>query len=497
MLLSRSLSDEEKTAELVNSKTTEIDDEYSEIFEKSMEDSVDSEVSFTKSAFDQARSFFIQGQIDSSSELSEPPSLPLTKPPDLIVPALMQQERSVNDRKDSKISIVNSAQMEQVSITPVDSIVHSSDRTDREDAASAELCDYVTKDDSLLVGTPVPVDAKPDFLDVKLDVSDTHKSVDAEEEEVSIISINDTFSSEVIEISDDDSKADSKVVDLTVTPPIKQIDLTATTPVKNDDLAEITAVTKLELSEISLVKKPDLPVNTFSDTPSVKIQDLLVNDSEELTKESQSVKPSEAVDDSVEKTDITKPSPVKKAEHSIDIKAEFKENDDASKLLLKPEDSHLKTHKQDIKSSEEDYPEDLNPFDDDEPQEEVMEDSAKDPLNPFDEDEDEVFSAKFETPKPMARRKIRVDSSDNKVIFSNGDTPIELDKQRHMRISVNPHEDKKVVEAPRISLNPPEASVKKIEAPRISLNPFWSDDEEPVEEDEKVQKPVPTPRLPR
>lgn len=103
----------------------------------------------------------------------------------------------------------------------------------------------------------------------------------------------------------------------------------------------------------------------------------------------------------------------------------------------------------------ESYPDDLNPFDDDEDEAKVM----PTPLNPFgddDDEDDEVVS----TPIPAVRKKLKIRKEDFNLsapIFEHDNT--------------NPFQDDAV------------STKKIIEAPKISLNPFWSDGEEPDDDD--------------
>lgn len=147
------------------------------------------------------------------------------------------------------------------------------------------------------------------------------------------------------------------------------------------------------------------------------------------------------------------------------------------------------------RSKSERYPDDLNPFGEDDEEDESRK-KIKDSLNPFD-DEDDDDRGEESKPTPAVRRKIIVPLIDKSL--HDGDTPDDMKTIRVQRISINPFEDDEdpqdedVHEGER-SLRPPK---KVISAPRISLNPFWSDvdEDEPEEEDDESKlRPVPKPR---
>lgn len=123
----------------------------------------------------------------------------------------------------------------------------------------------------------------------------------------------------------------------------------------------------------------------------------------------------------------------------------------------------------------EEYPDDLNPFGDDEEQasEQIPNklDNSIISSNPFEDEEDEDICS-LPSPKPAIRKKLR---------------PTQGDKNIPPRHTLNPFEDDEDDEPKE---KPPEPAKRHIiPAPKISLNPFWSDDDE--KEDDK---PVPKPR---
>ncbi|KAI4462236.1 calponin y domain-containing protein [Holotrichia oblita] len=161
-----------------------------------------------------------------------------------------------------------------------------------------------------------------------------------------------------------------------------------------------------------------------------------------------------------------------------------------------------------------DYPEDLNPFGDDDDDSKPPVDPTddrkrspakkiKDSLNPFDDSEDEdeqEEETKPKSPKPIAavRKKVVIPILDE---THDGDTPEYVRDTIVQRISINPFEEDEddEIEDGQGAKPPPVSGPPKkvISAPRISLNPFWSDvdeDEPEDDEDERKPKPVPKPR---
>lgn len=125
----------------------------------------------------------------------------------------------------------------------------------------------------------------------------------------------------------------------------------------------------------------------------------------------------------------------------------------------------------------EEYPDDLNPFGDEDDGEQTEEKPPPPPtktdydssLNPFGSDDDDHQEQPAPSPKPRAKKKIKPPPEDKEI----PDSPFKED------------EEEEVVE------KPPSPSPKKkvIPAPRITLTPFWFEKQQSASD-----KPVPLPR---
>lgn len=172
-------------------------------------------------------------------------------------------------------------------------------------------------------------------------------------------------------------------------------------------------------------------------------------------------------------------------------------NDQSTEVSLNQvsETEHEQLHeKQDVVKNESppkqeaDYPEDLNPFgDDEEPQEQKK---ANISLNPFEDDEDddeeERGAVSKPVPSPRLKKKIFPTDADKEIMG----TPEHLSGVHIQRINVNPFESDD--DEPSWPPVPAARKRKVIKAPEISLNPFESEDEE--NEEDTVKQPVPKPR---
>lgn len=125
---------------------------------------------------------------------------------------------------------------------------------------------------------------------------------------------------------------------------------------------------------------------------------------------------------------------------------------------------------------EEDYPEDLNPFGNDDKDKNSIKTESKS-LNPFDEESDEKEENNKPTPKP--RKLINPIPSNYKLVDNDEkNIPENLSKITISRISLSPGKmEFKILEEKRKKIIP---------AARVSLNPFWSDEEE-NQEKEKLE----------
>lgn len=128
----------------------------------------------------------------------------------------------------------------------------------------------------------------------------------------------------------------------------------------------------------------------------------------------------------------------------------------------------------------ESYPGELNPFSDDEEHEDER-DNKRSSTNPFDEDEDD------EEPSTPPRRLIKLNDED-KVTFTPG--PFQISRISEVYPPSSTAEFKKPIPITR----------KKVSAPKISLTPFWVHEDEDFTTESKmsrnsVEHPQPLPRI--
>lgn len=209
--------------------------------------------------------------------------------------------------------------------------------------------------------------------------------------------------------------------------------------------------------------------------------------------EGKNLPPDEGRDNVISKNQMT--SSIK----SLDVSVEIKENPvehsasqeqlEASHITITDSSSSINENKIDTthsviiisdssaetKRDDDDYPEDLNPFADDDDESEKRHlvknqlDYSPD-LNSFASDEDEITKP---SPKPRAKKKVKPLDESHLNLFIT-------------RESYNPFEEDE--EESQIQLD----EKRLLIAPKISLNPFWKEDEE---DDSPKEKPVPLPRV--
>ncbi|CAH0554384.1 unnamed protein product [Brassicogethes aeneus] len=434
-VLSRSISDEEKSA-LSKMRHLE-DDSYSSVFEEALENPYDNSLkknSTLTMELSAARSQFFESQVlqsETDSGNEEPPDLPKTAPPgdNESIRSISAFDSGFPTTNKLELSVNNSVSLED----KFENIV-TKDHTNRKLFDSDSKSDSVHNDDDL-----VPLELPDDSpLDCKHSKDDNN--------EISTITISDDSVELVLEsktvnnhstLSDDNSLKTVEDLDESIQSIKKEFD-TSTPNEKQDD---------------------DKPVDIREDED---LDESIVN----------CLNTVEDLDESIQS--INKEEPKEKQEgedNSIDVKEETQESIEV-KVEEPPEIVVPKPRKNKKKllQKEVSYPEDLNPFGDDEPEETP----PKTSLNPFGEDEDEDEDKFKPTPSPRAKRKIRVDE----LMVNTPESRIYTQRQ-----SVNPFDDEE---------EKPLAACRKkvIEAPRISLNPFWSEDE-----DEGAKMPVPTPRV--
>lgn len=379
-ILTRSLSDEEKSASL---KKSEAQDDYSAMFETALEKIADTTDSDRVSEFDEARSHFIKSQLvnsDTESEEESPPG----KPPEV---------------------------SDQAMCSSSDAILSSSDAIKSGDIKPDLIRDERTGD------------SPPDLIDKC--GSDSGLPSDKQS------NVNNVSDSNQLEAASN------------------ELEVTDSFVTKDDPDSSLVKARARLFENVSL--------------PKILVDDSKIDSAENVSVESHIT----ILDSSEEAADN-----VSAAESHISILDSSEE--------AKREDIPITV--EEVKKEEQDYPDELNPFGDDEgPPEKPSNSQDYDPsLNPFGSDDEEQPPEK-PSPKPRTRKKINALPTDNTM----NTTLAETWTVTTGRISFNPFEEEDVEE---------QASTKKIiNAPRISLNPFWSDGEE-HEEGKPRRKPVPLPR---
>lgn len=433
LVLTRSLSDEEKSASLKNTGK----DDYSAMFETALENSLDANLSksYTLNSsqgfeFTQARSRFIHSQIssDSDSGNEEPPELPGSKPPDL---------------------------------EDLDKCVTSTNLKECDKNDSVNECD---NNDS-----GFPLKKQSSVNSISDSVSNQLKTASTELEKTHNFVTKETLESE----------------DVTTTSLVKaRMRLFEQNSSKVEEDISVSSISVPSLNEnspTSLDSQPEtsISVDTCAGTETTKNIKAEVTEEENQSeiKEEGTVDESEkshiTVLDSTEEQMIVEDSPRKSEEDIIVISDSSADNS------------------RDIKDDK-DYPGELNPFgDDDEPEETSQSKKSSESskqynssLNPFgsDDDEEEQLSVSPRpSPKPRTKKKIKPLVEDGVLNTTSG--------VYVKRESYNPFEDDDDdsddhVQAPNAK--------KVIPTPKISLTPIWDDNEE-VSDDER-RKPVPLPR---
>jgi hypothetical protein len=569
-VLTRSLSDEEKSASL---KKSEESDEYSAKFESALEypkdDSLKRDSTLTNSQYTRARSFFMSSQVgeansDSGNE-DEPPDLPQTAPP---VRDDSFSDSGFPSNKQKTDAVVQSS----VSLSQTSPKLEKSHDIVTKDAISAEgnanslvkarMRLFETKSDAPnetnSVNNKVPSRISTSANNVQVGNSqDLHsfkdntlnkdpvKSVLGGNDDQTIEEVSTRLDDSVITISDDNEIADTKTTDPSIitisdtteksigedidvetiddTPSIvtrdepksdtpedeneeskkQEAETVETAPIKkepedfslieqnNVDVAEPPEVRPSEPPEVKPpeppeVKPPEPPEVKISEPPEVKTSERPeVKTSERpkaktserpkvKTSERREVKTSERRE--VKTSERAEVKPSERAEVKPPEWAEVKPSERPEVKTSEPIEvtPSVASPKETIQIGDEEYPDDLNPFgdEDDRTEEKSSKADRSASLNPFEDEEDDVPAAP--TPKPASRKKITPSAADK-----------DISRIYIERISVNPFEEDEESEAPQ-----PAKRKVLITPPKISLNPFWSDDEENDQD-----KPVPKPRF--
>lgn len=451
-ILSRSLSDEEKTAGLLQFNEN---DDYSQLFETALESNTTLGKSDSLSSqhileYISARSDFLKSQIekDASSDNEEPPSLPTTKPPDITNSDITEhsKELSVNKVNTNNESFdCELKQEEQPSGSFINSISDSNQLTR---TASFELDDKNVVTKEVVRTNSVSVKERMRLFENKREDKNIGKSKHPIQKKYDF--------------------PEESSVDSSVKPHAPTLDKVTEIPVldKHDKNTRSDSINNLVLgtldnksfdiekekeNELSNNKvKPELNT-TNEETTKVLFNDALLEDSKDkrdLDQNNFNEIRTESETKNVEETLIVTNSEVVE-EASPEIPQENKKQFEDSELLLES----LLDSKSDI--PDEDSGHEIsnqtspNPFDDENV---AVEDANSieypNELNPFDDEED------FQIPVPTVRKKIAAPnislnpfgSDDNDEDF---DSPIEIRNKRLIpanRLSLNWNNEHKQTE---------------------------------------------------
>lgn len=484
-VLNRSLSDEEKTANLQS--YADAPDAYSTHFETALEYTLDVDLkknSTLTGAVGSARSNFFQSQLDSSSE-SEVETIPPVKPK----PPLSPKPNLEFLRTSPRIPIDNNSF--PISSTKNDSDNHSV-------SVSEQTNDrFVTKDNpSSPTGISVRARMKL-FENDKEDKSDVNNTSRSSSEsplvtkKATVIAIDDledfdnisnkkNFEVEVEESTETHSVIDEEQLSTVEAKNLKYeshitLNLSTDNSCEIADPAETTHITISDTS-IDIVNPTEASHITIEDSPvgHTELSQQTQEDSFQSVKSNYSCT-----------TESSEDAPNRGYHTAYEIPPPIPELTE----IKNPESPVLSEPQKEIEEPPE-YPDELNPFDEENPSEKQTETK---PL--------EI------PPTPGVRTKKKLIP----VVVQQVDTPT---SQVYVhRISKNPFDDEDLSEdetAPSSSYNPfdeeddkPEEKIvpaprKKIipafrEAPPKGYNPFEEDEDEPEEEVRPV--PIPTPRL--
>ncbi|KAF2893965.1 hypothetical protein ILUMI_12210 [Ignelater luminosus] len=508
-VLNRSLSDEEKSAGI---QKPDDHDDYSCMFETALENPNDKNLStnYTLSSeqsveFTKARSRFIASQlIESECDTSddEAPELPKSEPPDLNSLKTNNELEFVESSENTKV-LKESKDLNSENISSI---------------LSSEVigsCDsgFVPQSLDSLVYSSSKVSDVSDINQPETAVKqlDTNKIITKENKFPSDNSSGSSLVKSRMRLfenkfagdqsSNEDMKKCSVVKDITNKDAEKKF--IHKVPLVEEDDEERNCSTGL--GSKSLVIKESESDNSINNSSLV---DAVDNKNEENHTEQKQEKQEviKSAEDSIIiiSSDTSKEDSVNKNIESSDsvnkespiIISDSSSNNQSSDNKITSEETPSVNDISDLadnvieSKNEEEYPEDLNPFGDEDEQELPNKSKVDQSLNPFDDDDD--MEIQKVSPKPAVRRKIKAKQS--LITGKNEGTPEHLAQIQIQRISYNPFEDDEDEEEENKKETLPIAN-KVVPAPRISLNPFWSDGEEPEEEeDSDKQKPVPLPR---
>lgn len=506
-VLNRSLSDEEKSAGIQKSGEH---DEYSCMFETALENSMDKGLStnYTLSSeqsaeFTKARSRFITSQlVDSECDTSddEAPELPKSEPPDL------------NSLKtNSELEFLENS--ENTELLKESKDFNSENISSIQSSEVRESCDsgFVPHSlDSLVYSSKVSDVSDKNQPETAVQQLDTNKIITKENKFPSDNSNGSSLVKSRMRLFE------NKVGDQSSNEEMKKCSVVKDITNKNAEKKFIHKVPLVEendeerncstgLGSKSLVIKESESDNSINNSSLV---DAVDNKNEENHTEQKQEEATKSAEDSiiVISSDTSKEDSVNKipTESSNDVNQECpiiisdsSSNNQSKENKITLEETSPVIDISDSadnvisSKSKEEYPEDLNPFgDEDEQEEPPNKPIVGQSLNPFDEDDD--VEIQKVSPKPAVRKKLKAKQS--LISGKNEGTPEHLAQILIQRISYNPFDDDEDEEESKNETSSASTAPKVVPAPRISLNPFWSDGEEPEEEDHDKNKPIPLPR---
>lgn len=155
------------------------------------------------------------------------------------------------------------------------------------------------------------------------------------------------------------------------------------------------------------------------------------------------------------------------------------ENTETSASVIVVDDSIITisdTSSSKIESNPFEYPDDLNPFSNEDDEEKTPPSAVPtksdydSSLNPFGSEDDDETEQPAPSPVPRAKKKIKPQPEDKEI----SNSPFKDDEDEEPKKQPSPNSNKKI-----------------IPAPRITLTPFWNEEQESVS---TIDKPVPLPR---
>ncbi|XP_018573486.1 MICAL-like protein 1 [Anoplophora glabripennis] len=249
-----------------------------------------------------------------------------------------------------------------------------------------------------------------------------------------------------------------------------------------------------EPSLISVKEKEPQDCSKDESTEAINTECLLKLESEnryDVTKENLSLDQLTPDEKSIVSPKVEEAEPNSESQ-SIDITPNKKYENNNKSIITDDKHQDDAEHEKPTHKEQAEYPEDLNPFGDENDETHIVKQKqASTPLNPFEDDDDDYVEdmekpVSKPVPSPRLRKRIIPTDADKKITgtsdrFSNihGD-----------QVSINPFEsDDDEYNKPPV---PATRKKKVITPPKINLNPFESEDEE--NEEDNFKQPIPKPR---